>query len=71
MIAVVILPRVLARMSKWRGNKLSIVRSFIILLLGEGLPSFSINNRANFFVKSSKMKLSGVPFLRTRAKTFS
>ena len=31
------------------GNKLSSVKSFIILLSGEGLTSFSINNRANFF----------------------
>ena len=30
------------------GDKLSNVRSFIILLSGEGLTSFSINNRFNF-----------------------
>ena len=42
------------------GKKLSNVKSFTILLLGEGLTSFSINNRTNFF------KLSWVSFLRTR-----
>ena len=31
------------------GNKLSNVKSFIILPSGEGLTSFSINNRTNFF----------------------
>ena len=31
------------------GNKLSKVSSFIILLPGEGLTSFSINNRTNLF----------------------
>ena len=54
------------------GNKLSNVRSFIILRSGEGLTSFSINNRTDFFGEKSKMKLSGVSFfLRTRAKTLS
>ena len=43
------------------GNKLSEVRSFIILLSEEGFTSFSINNLTNFFSeKKSKMKLSGV-----------
>ena len=43
------------------GNKLSIVRSFIILLSEEGFTSFSINNLTNFFrEKKSKMKPSGV-----------
>ena len=32
-------------------NKLSNVRSFIILLSGEGLTSFSINNQTNFFAE--------------------
>ena len=47
------------------------IRSFIILLSGEGLTSFSINNRTNFLVEKSKMKFFGVLFffLRTRAKT--
>ena len=31
------------------GNKLSVRRSFIILLSGEGLTSFRIHNRSNFF----------------------
>ena len=45
------------------GNKLSNERSFIILLSGEGLTSFSINNRTNFFgEKKLKMKLFGVLF---------
>ena len=46
MVAVVILLRVLARMSEVSGGKLSNV---YILLSGEGLTSFSINNRTNFF----------------------
>ena len=54
------------------GNKLTDVRSFIILRSGEGLTSFSINNRTDFFGEKSKLKLSGVSFfLRTRAKTLS
>ena len=49
------------------------VSSFIILLSGEGLTSFSINNRTNFFgeKKKVKKKLSGVFFFRTLAKTAS
>ena len=35
------------------------IRSFIILLSGEGLTSFSINN---FLVEKSKIKLFGVLF---------
>ena len=36
------------------------IRSFIILLSGEGLTSFSINNHTNFFGRNlSKLKLSG------------
>ena len=31
------------------GKSISNVRSFIILLSGEGFASFSINNRTNFF----------------------
>ena len=42
------------------GNKLSNVRSFIILLYGEGLTSFSINNHSHLLGKKSKMKLSVV-----------
>ena len=38
------------------------IRSFIILLSGEGLTSFSINNRTNFLVEKSKIKLFGVLF---------
>ena len=33
---------------------LSNVRNFIILLSREGLTSFSINNRTNFFVSKKK-----------------
>ena len=47
-IAVVNLLRVLASISYNGGNKLSNVRSLISLLSGEGLTSFSINNRTNF-----------------------
>ena len=48
-IAVVILLGVFKRECRSGGNKLSSVRSFIILLSGEGLTSFCINNRTNFF----------------------
>ena len=47
MVAVVTLTRVLARMSKWE-NKLSNVRSLIILRSGEGVTSFTKGNSANF-----------------------
>ena len=49
------------------------VSSFIILLSGEGLTSFSINNRTNFFgeKKKVKKKLSGVFFLEHSQKTSS
>ena len=46
-------------------NKLSNVRSFIILLSGEGLTSLSVNNRIyvlTFLVKKGKLKLSRVSF---------
>ena len=38
------------------------IRSFIILLSGEGLTSFSINNHTNFLSEKSKVKLFGVLF---------
>ena len=46
------------------------VSSFIILLSREGLTSFSINNRTNFFgeKKKVKKKLSGVFFLEHSQK---
>ena len=54
------------------GNKLSNVRSFIILLSGEGLTSFSVNNRIyalTFLVKKkSKLRVSGVSFFKTTHK---
>ena len=54
------------------GNKLTDVRSFIILRSGEGLTSFSVNNRTDFFGEKSTMKLSLVSVsLRTSAKTLS
>ena len=73
MKAIVILQRDLARMSYNSGNKLSNVRSFIILQSGEGL---TVNNRANFANFFGKKKTSikafrGLFYLRTRAKTFS
>ena len=46
-VAVVTLLRVLARMSKWRKQVVS-VRSFIILRSREGVPSFTKVNSANF-----------------------
>ena len=47
-IAAVILVQVLARISQRREQVIK-VRRFIILLSGEGLTSFRINNRTNFF----------------------
>ena len=45
-------------------NKLSNVRRFISLLSGEGLTSFSINNRTNFFGEGkSNEPFRGVFFL--------
>ena len=52
-------------------NKLSNVRSFIILPSGEGLTSLSVKNRTNFFSEKSKMNLSGVSFFKIRIKTLS
>ena len=51
-------------------NKLSNVRSFIILLSGEGLTSLSVNNRIyvlTFLVKKGKLKLSRVYFFLEHA----
>ena len=68
-IAVVILQRVLARMLQWREQVIT-VRSFIILLSGEVLTSFSMNDRTNCLVKKKKklkMNLSRVSsFLNKR-----
>ena len=52
-IAVVILQRVLARMLQWREQVIT-VRSFFILLSGEVLTSFSMNDRTNCLVKKKK-----------------
>ena len=49
-------------------TELSNVRSFIILLSGEGLTFFSINNRTNFLMKKCEMKLSGVSFFENAQK---
>ena len=50
MIAVVILQPVLARMSWWRERVIKCKNFYhIILLSGEGLTFFSINDRTNFF----------------------
>ena len=61
MMAVVILLRVLIKMSSGSdGEKLSNLKSFIILRLGEGLTSFNKITVLSFLVKNSKMKLSRV-----------
>ena len=61
MMAVVILLRVLAKMSSGSdGKKLSNLKSFIIFRLGEGLTSFNKITVLSFLVKNSKMKLSRV-----------
>ena len=69
LIAVVILLRVLAR-CRSGVNKLSNIRSFIILLSGEGLTPFSINNRPSVFGEKKKMKLSRVSFCGNTRKNF-
>ena len=66
-VAVVIL----LRECRSGGNRLSNIRSFITLLSGEGLNSFSITV-LTFFGEKSKMKLFRyVYFLKTYAKTSS
>ena len=45
----------------------------MILLSGEGLTSFSINNRTNVFgekKKTSKVKVSGLSFLENTSTNF-
>ena len=54
-IADVILQRVLARMLQWREQVIT-VRSFIILLSGEVLTSFSMNDRTNCLVTKKNLK---------------
>ena len=51
-------------------NKLSNVRGFIVLLSGEGLTSFSINNRIYFFgeKKVKNEAFQGVFFLEHAQK---
>ena len=68
MMAVAILPPVLARMSWWREQVIK-RKKFYHFDIGRGLKLFSINDRTNFFgEKKSKMKLSGEFFLRARVK---
>ena len=74
MMAVVILLRVLTKMSSGSdGKKLSNLKRFIILRLGEGLTSFNKITVLSFLVKNSKMKLSRVSsfFENTREETIS
>ena len=54
-IAVVIQQRVLARMLQWREQVIT-VRSFIILLSGEVLTSFRMNDRTNCLVTKKNLK---------------
>ena len=58
MVAVVTLLRVLARRRSGE-NKLSNVRSFIILQSEEGVISFTKGNSAKFSGENGKLKLSG------------
>ena len=66
MVAVVTILRVLECRSG--GNKLSNVKSFIILRSGEDVTSFTKGNSANFSVKNGKMKLSGESIFLEYAK---
>ena len=55
--------------SRSGGNKLSNVRSFSILQLGEGSTSFNIDNRANFSgEKKFNEEFRGFYFLTIRKK---
>ena len=69
MVAVVMLLRVLARYRR-DGNtdKISNVRSFIILRTGERVASFTKDNSANFSSENGKVKLSGRSISREYAK---
>ena len=65
MVAVVILQRVSARISKWR-RQISNVRSFIILRLGECVTSFSKENSqngSNVLVVALVLESKGLPIL--------
>ena len=67
MVAVVILPRVLAR-----EGKLSNVRNFSILQSGEVFSSFNNDNSANFSgEKKYNEEFRGVYFLTIREKTLN
>ena len=70
MVAVVILLRVLARYRSDRNtDKISNVRSFIILRSGERVISFILKITVlTFLVKNGKMKLSGRSIFREYAK---
>ena len=70
MVAVVTLLRVLARVL-YGGNKLSNVRSFIILQSGEGVTSFNNDNSAKFLVEKNYMNNSGVSIICEYAKKLS
>ena len=69
MVAVVMLLRVLARYRR-DGNtdKISNVRSFIILRTGERVASFTKDNSPNFSSENGKVKLSGRSISREYAK---
>ena len=70
MIAIVILLRVL-RKCRSGGEELSNVRSFTILLSGEGLTSLSILTLLACLVKKSKMKLLKNVKVKVRVRTRS
>ena len=54
------------------GDKLSNIRSFIILQSGEGLTSFNNDNSANFSgEKKCNEEFQGVYFLTIREKTLN
>ena len=66
-VAVVILLRVLTRVSQWREQ---VIRSFTIFQSGEGSTSFNNDNSANFSgEKQQNEEFRGVYFLTIREKT--
>ena len=71
-VAVVILPLVLARMSCQRTQVVS-VTVFIILWLGNSLTSFNQDNSANVFGEKvmDNEDIRGVSYLRIREKPLS
>ena len=71
MVAVVTLPRVLARMLCQRTQVISVI-VFIILRLGNSLISFNQDNSANFFgEKDGQLSYPGCLLFEVKSRTRS